>query len=58
MENPRKIADIIKIIIEYHRPSIAVIIDSTKRKKLRINNYDMLLALLYVYHYSKIYMKL
>jgi len=36
MENPRKIADIIKIIIEYHRPSIAVIIDSTKRKKLRI----------------------
>ena len=38
MENPRKIADIIKIIIEYHRPSIAVIMDSTKRKKLRIDN--------------------
>jgi hypothetical protein len=36
MEKPRKIADIIKIIIEYHIPIMDVITDSIKRTKLRI----------------------
>jgi len=34
MENPRKIADIIKIITEYHRPNMAVVIDINKEKKI------------------------
>jgi hypothetical protein len=36
MENPRNTADIIKITMEYHRPAMAVVIDSIKRKKLRV----------------------